>query len=60
MLLEGGIFISHIVWRIRYRSLRKEAKASGKSIDEMLDDTRTVVPDDAEKQLPTHQDQEKA
>jgi hypothetical protein len=28
--------VSHIVWRIRYRKLRKEAKAAGLSIDEML------------------------
>lgn len=36
-MLELGIYISHIVWRIRYRKLRKEAKATGKSIDELLD-----------------------
>lgn len=29
--------MSHIIWRIRYRKLRKEAKSSGKSIDDMLD-----------------------
>lgn len=36
VVLEAGIYISHIVWRIRYRELRKEAKASGKSIDDLL------------------------
>jgi response regulator of citrate/malate metabolism len=36
IILEAGIYISHIVWRIRYRELRKEAKASGKSIDDLL------------------------
>jgi response regulator of citrate/malate metabolism len=36
VVLEAGIYISHIVWRIRYRELRKEAKASGKSIDNLL------------------------
>lgn len=38
MVLELGIYMSHIIWRIRYRKLRKEAKASGKSIDELLDE----------------------
>ncbi|BDD59532.1 hypothetical protein MPDQ_007293 [Monascus purpureus] len=37
IVLEGGIYMSHIIWRIRYRKLRKEAKSSGKSIDDMLD-----------------------
>ncbi|RHZ74280.1 hypothetical protein CDV55_108876 [Aspergillus turcosus] len=36
VILEAGIYVSHIVWRIRYRKLRKEAKAAGVSIDEML------------------------
>ncbi|KAJ6165728.1 hypothetical protein N7485_008972, partial [Penicillium canescens] len=36
VLLEAGIYISHIIWRIRYRKLRKEAKATGMSIDELL------------------------
>ncbi|KAE8354818.1 PQ loop repeat protein [Aspergillus coremiiformis] len=38
IVLESGIYISHIVWRIRYRKLRKAAKATGKSIDEMLEE----------------------
>ncbi|KAJ5353937.1 hypothetical protein N7541_006501 [Penicillium brevicompactum] len=36
VVLEAGIYTSHIVWRIRYRRLRQEAKASGQSIDEFL------------------------
>lgn len=36
VVLEVGIYTSHIVWRIRYRRLRQEAKASGQSIDELL------------------------
>ena len=36
-MLESGIFISHIIWRIRYRALIRESKASGKSIDELLE-----------------------
>lgn len=37
VVLELGIYVSHIVWRIRYRKLRKEAEATGKSIDDLLD-----------------------
>lgn len=36
VVLELGIYVSHIVWRIRYRKLRKEAKVTGRSIDELL------------------------
>ncbi|OOF92776.1 hypothetical protein ASPCADRAFT_8414 [Aspergillus carbonarius ITEM 5010] len=38
IVLEGGIYASHIIWRIRYRAVRKEAKSLGKSIDEMLEE----------------------
>ena len=62
VVLEAGIYTSHIVWRIRYRRLRQEAKASGQSIDGFLavdrEDTQetqdpekgviTKVPRDAE------------
>jgi response regulator of citrate/malate metabolism len=34
--MELGIYTSHIVWRIRHRKLRKEAKMTGKSIDDLL------------------------
>jgi hypothetical protein len=36
VVLESGIYISHIIWRIRYRKLRKEAKETGRSIDDLL------------------------
>lgn len=36
VVLELGIYISHIIWRFRYRKLRKEAKESGRSIDDLL------------------------
>lgn len=36
MVLEGGIYMSHIVWRIRYQHIRQEAKTSGRSVDEVL------------------------
>jgi hypothetical protein len=34
-LLEIGIFLSHIIWLIRTRKLRKRAKAEGKTFDEL-------------------------
>lgn len=37
VVLEAGIYLSHIIWRIRYRKLRKEAKETGKSIDDLLE-----------------------
>lgn len=37
IILEGGIYCSHIVWRIRYRKVIKEAKATGKTVDEILE-----------------------
>lgn len=37
VVLEAGIYGSHIVWRIRYRGVLKEAKRSGKTVDEILD-----------------------
>lgn len=51
VVLEAGIYISHISWRIRYRKLRQEAKDSGKSIEDLLllrrNDTQETV--DVEK-----------
>jgi hypothetical protein len=35
--MEIGIFSSHVTWRIRYRKVRKEAKETGKSIEEILE-----------------------
>ncbi|OGE57301.1 hypothetical protein PENARI_c002G12299 [Penicillium arizonense] len=51
VVLEAGIYISHIIWRIRYRKLRKEAKATGMSIDELLsmDGNNTRDTQDLEK-----------
>ncbi|KAJ5785901.1 uncharacterized protein N7503_011113 [Penicillium pulvis] len=45
VVLEGGIYVSHIVWRIRYRKLRKEAKMRGISIDDLLNLTRNDTED---------------
>ncbi|KAI9929942.1 hypothetical protein AWENTII_003606 [Aspergillus wentii] len=58
VVLEFGIYASHIIWRIRYRKLRKEAKAAGKTIDEMLEDGNDAVEastNDAEKGVVTTQ-----
>ena len=35
LILEGGIFVSHILWRIRTRKLRKKAKDEGVDFDDM-------------------------
>ena len=35
LLLEGGIFVTHILWRIRTRKLRARAKATGMDFDDM-------------------------
>ena len=51
VVLEAGIYASHIVWRIRYRKLRQEAEASGQSIDDIIDmdRERTQQTQDPEK-----------
>lgn len=33
--LEAGIFASHIIWRLRTRKIRKEAKAQGMTFDDI-------------------------
>jgi hypothetical protein len=35
-ILELGIFLSHIIWRIRTRKMRKAAAADGKTFDDLL------------------------
>jgi hypothetical protein len=37
IVLEVGIFASHIIWRIRHRKLLRAAKEAGKTVDEMLE-----------------------
>ncbi|OQD78800.1 hypothetical protein PENANT_c079G11543 [Penicillium antarcticum] len=49
VVLESGIYISHTIWRIRYRKLRKEAKTRGISIDELLDENNIQDTHDLEK-----------
>ena len=35
IIIEAGIFLSHGIWLIRTRKLRKEAKLAGKSFDDL-------------------------
>ena len=35
IIIEGGIFVSHGIWLIRTRKLRKEARLAGKSFDDL-------------------------
>ncbi len=37
MLLETGIFVSHVVWLFRTRKLRKQAKLAGQSFDDLAE-----------------------
>ncbi|RAL02074.1 PQ-loop repeat-containing protein [Aspergillus ibericus CBS 121593] len=58
IVLEAGIYASHIIWRIRYRAVRKEAKSLGKSIDEVLEERNGCsVTHDVEKVTMTPQSQ---
>ncbi|KAL2350101.1 PQ loop repeat-domain-containing protein [Cryomyces antarcticus] len=43
LFLELGIFISHVVWLIRTRRVRKEAKLAGRTYDEYVDDEEGVT-----------------
>lgn len=36
--MEIGIFSSHMIWRVRHRKIRQEAKWTGKSIEEVLEE----------------------
>ncbi|EEH32969.1 hypothetical protein PAAG_04022 [Paracoccidioides lutzii Pb01] len=42
LILELGIFASHIIWRFHFCKERKAAKASGMSIDEFLSSRRAI------------------
>lgn len=57
MVLELGIYLSHIIWRIRYRKLRKEAKATGKSIDELLDEQNNGAEGNRDLEASTPEDE---
>ncbi|OJI87477.1 hypothetical protein ASPTUDRAFT_61942 [Aspergillus tubingensis CBS 134.48] len=36
VVLELGIYLSHIIWRIRFREARKEARLSGRNVEDVL------------------------
>ena len=46
LLLETGIFATHLVWRIRTRSLHRRAKAEGVDFDDLPEATKYQVPSD--------------
>ncbi len=40
VFIEGGIFISHIIWRFRTREIRNQAKEEGKTFDDIAEECR--------------------
>jgi hypothetical protein len=38
VFIEGGIFISHLIWRFRTRKIRAQAKSDGKSFDDVVEE----------------------
>ncbi|MCJ1311593.1 hypothetical protein MMC25_005266 [Agyrium rufum] len=50
MVLELGIFASHIVWRIRTRKLHRRAKAEGIAFDDMPEAKRYQYHDDDDEE----------
>ncbi|CEJ60241.1 Putative PQ loop repeat protein [Penicillium brasilianum] len=52
VVLESGIYLSHIIWRFRYRQLRREAKESGRSIDDLLGLTSNDTEEITDTQTP--------
>ncbi|PYI12661.1 PQ loop repeat protein [Aspergillus sclerotiicarbonarius CBS 121057] len=42
VILEMGIYTSHIIWRIRFREARQQAELSGRSLEDVLE-TSCVV-----------------
>ncbi|KKA21790.1 PQ loop repeat protein [Rasamsonia emersonii CBS 393.64] len=54
LLLEMGIYTSHIIWRLRNRKLLRQAKESGRTVDELLEELEretngTRTPSEIEK-----------
>lgn len=50
IMLEAGIFLSHFIWLIRTRKLRKQAKDAGMDFDDLPEAQRyrVTVDDDVE------------
>jgi hypothetical protein len=40
IVIEGGIFISHLIWRFRTRKIRAQAKEDGKTFDDIAEECR--------------------
>jgi hypothetical protein len=40
VFIEGGIFISHLIWRFRTRKIRAQAKEDGKTFDDIAEECR--------------------
>ena len=55
IVLEVGIFASHIIWRIRHRKLLRAAKEAGKTVDEMLEAMEADRSNDPESAMPNSQ-----
>ncbi len=48
IMLEAGIFLSHFIWLIRTRKLRKQAKEAGMDFDDLPEAQRYRVTVDVE------------
>jgi hypothetical protein len=40
VVLEGGIFASHLIWLFRTRMIRKEAKEQGRTFDDIAEESK--------------------
>jgi len=40
ILLEGGIFASHLIWLLRTRKIREQAKEEGRTFDQVAEECR--------------------
>lgn len=40
IFIEGGIFISHLIWRFRTRKIRAKANEEGKTFDDVAEECR--------------------
>jgi hypothetical protein len=40
VLMEGAIFLSHLIWLFRTRKIRAQAKAEGKTFDDIAEESR--------------------
>ena len=51
IMLEAGIFLSHIIWLLRTRKLRKQAKDAGIDFDDMPEAQKYQVAADRDPEL---------